>query len=199
MEGLAMTKLQLPDAERQCVQLAGLIRPQLTPETLLVGIHTGGAWVARRLAEILKLEGRIGLLDISFYRDDFGKRGLHPQVKPTSLPLDIDGRPLILVDDVLFTGRTTRAAINELFDYGRPSSIRLAVLADRGAREIPVQADFCPWTPSLDEHQELVLTLSKDGRLCWRVETEALETSPSGVSIDAMRRQARACALEVFS
>ena len=111
-----MSTPALPDAEAQCAELAELIRPQLQPNTMLVGIHSGGAWVARRLGERLNLTSPIGLLDISFYRDDFGKRGLHPQVKPTSLPFDVEGRPLILIDDVLFTGRTTRAAINELFE-----------------------------------------------------------------------------------
>ena len=158
----------LPDAEAQCAALAELIRPHLRPDTLLVGIHSGGAWIARRLSEQLGLSSPVGLLDISFYRDDFGKRGLHPQVKPTSLPFDIDGRSLILVDDVLFTGRTTRAAINELFDYGRPASIKLAVLADRGGRELPVCAEFCVWNASLADNQELVLEAAEDGKLQWR-------------------------------
>lgn len=166
--GMAM--LQLPDAETQCVQLAGMIRPHLTQSTLLVGIHTGGAWVAKKVADILELEGRVGLLDISFYRDDFGQRGLHPQVKPTSLPLDVNGRSLILIDDVLFTGRTTRAAINEIFDYGRPANIKLGVLADRGLREIPVYPDFCPWKPILRRQEELILVQETGGDLCWRLE-----------------------------
>ena len=130
-----MSPNQLPDAEAQCVELANLIRPQLQPNTVLVGIHSGGVWVARRLRELLGLESEVGLIDVSFYRDDFGEKGLHPQVKPTSIPLDVEDRPIILVDDVLYTGRTTRAAINELFDYGRPANIKLAVLADRGGRE----------------------------------------------------------------
>jgi hypothetical protein len=92
---------------------------------------------------------------------------LHARVKPSSIPFDVEGRPLILVDDVLYTGRTTRAAINELFDYGRPASIQLAVLADRGRRQLPICADFCPWRVDLDPSQELVLSAEADGRLQW--------------------------------
>ena len=158
----------LPDAEAQCIALAELIRPRLLPDTLLVGIHSGGVWVARRLAQLLGLPEQIGLIDVSFYRDDFGEKGLHPQVKPTSIPFDVDGRPLILVDDVLYTGRTTRAAINELFDYGRPASIRLAVLADRGGRELPIYAEFCTWYPKLDPAEELVLETDASGHFHWR-------------------------------
>jgi pyrimidine operon attenuation protein/uracil phosphoribosyltransferase len=163
-----MPQLVLPDAEAQCAALADMIRPQLQPNTMLVGIHSGGAWIARRLSELLALPGDIGLIDVSFYRDDFGEKGLHPQVKPTSIPFDVDGRPLILVDDVLYTGRTTRAAINELFDYGRPASVKLAVLADRGGRELPIYAEYCPWHVALEKTQELVLEAESSGRLKWR-------------------------------
>ena len=163
----------LPDAEAQCAALAELIRPHLQPNTMLIGIHSGGAWVARRLNELLGITAPVGQLDISFYRDDFGKRGLHPQVKPTSIPFDVDGRPLILIDDVLYTGRTTRAAINELFDYGRPASIKLAVLADRGGRELPICAEFCTWKVLLTDAQELVLEPAPDGKLHWRCDDHA--------------------------
>ncbi len=168
-----MPLTELPDAEAQCVTLANLIRPQLQANTLLVGIHSGGAWVARRLSELLELPGEVGLIDVSFYRDDFGEKGLHPQIKPTSIPFDVEGRSLILVDDVLYTGRTTRAAINELFDYGRPASIRLAVLADRGGRELPIYAEFCPWRPGLGDSEELVLETSDTGHLQWRCSQHA--------------------------
>ena len=164
----------LPDAEAQCAELAGQIEPHLTTHTQLVGIHSGGAWLAHRLQALLRLKTPPGLLDISFYRDDFGRRGQHPQVKPSSMPLDVEDRPLILVDDVLYTGRTVRAAINELFDYGRPASIRLAVLADRGERELPIQADFCAWRVTLAPTQELILESgANDGRLHWRCEDHA--------------------------
>ena len=163
----------LPDAEAQCVELAGLIRPTLTPDTRLIGIHSGGAWVARRLSELLDLPGETGMIDVSFYRDDFAEKGLHPQLKRTSIPFEVEGKSLILIDDVLFTGRTTRAAINELFDYGRPASIKLAVLADRGERELPIAADYCIWNVTLGRGQELVLAQESDGRLRWRCDEHA--------------------------
>lgn len=163
-----MPLTKLPDAEAQCVELAERIRPQLQPNTMLVGIHSGGVWIARRLAELLGLSPEIGLIDVSFYRDDFGEKGLHPQVKPTSIPFEVEGRSLILVDDVLYTGRTTRAAINELFDYGRPASVKLAVLADRGGRELPICAEFCAWNVELAATEELVLEPDASGRLQWR-------------------------------
>ena len=165
--------IDLPDADAQCAQLAELIRPRLQPDTVLVGIHSGGAWVARRLRELLGLHAEIGLIDVSFYRDDYGARGLRARVRPSSIPFDVEGRPLILVDDVLYTGRTTRAAINELFDYGRPASIQLAVLADRGRRQLPICADFCPWRVDLDPSQELVLSADANGRLQWSLAANA--------------------------
>jgi len=168
-----MPASELPDAEAQCAELAELIRPQLRPDTLLVGIHSGGVWVAHRLRELLGLSTEIGLIDVSFYRDDYGERGLHARVKPSSIPFDVEGRPLILVDDVLYTGRTTRAAINELFDYGRPARIQLAVLADRGRRQLPICADFCAWRVDLDPSQELILSPEASGRLQWSVAANA--------------------------
>lgn len=168
-----MPALTLPDAEEQCSQLAALIRPHLRTDMLLIGIHSGGAWIAQRLGALLGLAEQIGFLDVSFYRDDYGARGLHPRVRPSSIPFDVEGRTLILVDDVLFTGRTTRAAINELFDYGRPARIQLAVLADRGQRQLPICADFCPWRVQLDACQELVLSTTPAGRLQWGVDVHA--------------------------
>lgn len=160
----------LPDAEAQCRQLADLIRPHLHHQPALVGIFSGGAWIAERLKELLDLPEEIGLIDVSFYRDDFAERGLHPQVKPTVIPFEIEGRHLILVDDVLYTGRTTRAAINELFDYGRPASIELAVLADRGGRELPVAPTYYVWDVALSDGESLVLAKQDDGQLAWRLE-----------------------------
>lgn len=110
-------------------------------DPLMVGIYTGGVWVAQRLHRQLGLENPLGTLDISFYRDDFTRVGMNPTVKPSLLPVNIEDRHVILVDDVLNTGRTIRAALNELFDYGRPASILLAALVDRGGRELPIQAD----------------------------------------------------------
>ncbi|WP_306606421.1 bifunctional pyr operon transcriptional regulator/uracil phosphoribosyltransferase PyrR [Azonexus sp.] len=160
----------LPDAEAQCRQLADLIRPQLGKNPALVGIYSGGAWIAERLSELLGLSEEIGLIDVSFYRDDFSEKGLHPQVKPTLIPFDVEGRHIILVDDVLYTGRTTRAAINELFDYGRPAAVDLAVLADRGGRELPVAATWGIWDVALSAQQSLVLEKKDCGQLAWRLE-----------------------------
>ena len=111
-------------------------------ELLMIGIHTGGVWIAEKLQKNLNLQKPLGKLNIAFYRDDFSRIGTHPQVTPSKLPFEIEDKHLLLVDDVLHTGRTIRAALNEIFDYGRPASVRLAVLIDRGAHELPIQADF---------------------------------------------------------
>lgn len=123
----------------------------------LVGIHSGGAWIAEALRERLKPAPPLGTLDISFYRDDFTRRGLNPQVKPTDMPFDVTGTHLVLVDDVLMSGRTIRAAMNELFDYGRPASISLVVMFDVGSRELPVSADICAETLALTPQQRVEL------------------------------------------
>jgi pyrimidine operon attenuation protein/uracil phosphoribosyltransferase len=167
-----MPNRQFPAVETQIATLAELIRPTLTPDTALIGIYSGGAWIAERLRELLGIADEAGRIDISFYRDDFAEKGLHPQVKPTSIPFDIEGRDLILVDDVLYTGRTTRAALNELFDYGRPASVRLAVLADRGGRELPIEAQFCIWPVDLADGETLVLGRDAAGQLGWRLDHE---------------------------
>lgn len=121
------------------------IRQLLTERGLedpaMIGIHSGGAWIARKLHESLGIEPPLGELNIAFYRDDFSRIGMHPSVKPSHLPFEVEDRHIILIDDVLYTGRTVRAALNEIFDYGRPASVILAVLVDRGGRELPIQAD----------------------------------------------------------
>ncbi len=122
-------------------QLRDSIAVRKLSDPAMVGIHTGGVWIAERLHRTLGLPGPLGSLDISFYRDDFTRIGMNPQVRPSNLPFDIDNRHIILVDDVLHTGRTIRAALNELFDYGRPASIMLAVLVERSGRELPIEAD----------------------------------------------------------
>jgi len=121
--------------------LQSLLDARGISDPLMVGIHTGGVWVAERLHRLLGLTQPLGTLDISFYRDDFTRVGMNPQVRPSKLPYSVDDRHIILVDDVLYTGRTVRAGMNELFDYGRAASIILAVLVDRGGRELPVAAD----------------------------------------------------------
>lgn len=130
----------------------------------IVGIYSGGAWLAERLATELGLTQRLGFIDVSFYRDDYAEKGLHAEVKPTQIPFEVDGTTILLVDDVLFTGRTTRAAINELFDYGRPAKIMLASLVDRGGRELPIAADFVADKITLSGKQSLVLHRSEQGQ-----------------------------------
>ncbi len=124
----------------------------------IVGIHRGGAWVAEALHHALDIERPLGSLNISFYRDDFTRIGLHPQVVPSHLPFEVDGQHLLLVDDVLHTGRTVRAALNEIFDYGRPASISLAALIDRGGRELPIQADVVGARLALESRQHIKLS-----------------------------------------
>jgi pyrimidine operon attenuation protein/uracil phosphoribosyltransferase len=147
----------LPPPEQLIDALAGQIAPQITPDCALVGIHTGGVWIMDALAERLKLDIPRAVLDIAFYRDDFSRIGLHPETKPSHIPFEVEDRRVLLLDDVLFTGRTIRAAMNLLFDYGRPAAIRLAVLVDRGGRELPVCADFVGTRLDLaaDEHISL--------------------------------------------
>lgn len=150
-----MSASRLPDAEELLQQLIAQMRPAVTAETALIGIVTGGAWLAERLHEALKLKVPCGTLDVSFYRDDFQHKGLKRQVAPSDIPFDVEGRDLILVDDVLYTGRTIRAAMNELFDYGRPARIRLASLVDRGGRELPIAAQFVGATIEITQNVEL--------------------------------------------
>jgi pyrimidine operon attenuation protein/uracil phosphoribosyltransferase len=127
-------------------------------EPLMIGVHTGGLWIAEKLHKKLGLTKPLGEIDISFYRDDFTRIGLNPQVKPSQIPCDVEGENIILVDDVLYTGRTIRAALNEIFDYGRPNSVILAVLVDRGARELPLQADVVGMKLDLSPEKQVKLT-----------------------------------------
>ena len=137
-----MSASRLPDAEELLQQLIAQMRPSVTAETGLIGIVTGGAWLAERLHAALKLAVPCGTLDVSFYRDDFQRKGLKRKVAPSDIPFDVEGRDLILVDDVLYTGRTIRAALDALNDFGRPAAVRLAVLVDRGHRELPIRPDY---------------------------------------------------------
>ena len=155
----------LPDPEALCSELVQQLRAQVNADTALVGVHTGGVYLAERLHAALGIMLPLGLLDISFYRDDFDKTGLHPQIKPTRIPFEVGGRHIILVDDVLYTGRTVRGAMNELFDYGRPASISLAVLIDRGGRELPVAAQYIGAKLEVPQGRMLVLDRDKDGKL----------------------------------
>ena len=155
----------LPDAEQLLTALIEQMRPAIGPETGLIGIHTGGVWVAERLHQNLKLQTPLATLDVSFYRDDYEARGLHRDVKRSEIPFEVEGRDLILVDDVLYTGRTIRAALNEIFDYGRPAAVRLAALVDRDGRQLPIAAQFKGATLALKPGQNVALKRDSTGRL----------------------------------
>lgn len=160
------------DAEALYKVLAERVKAGLADadDVAIVGIHSGGAWLAERLAAELQLGERLGFIDVSFYRDDYAEKGLHAEVKPTQIPFDVEGATILLVDDVLYTGRTTRAAINELFDYGRPARIMLAALVDRGGRELPIAADFVADTVTLAGDRRLVLQCADNGRFSLTVD-----------------------------
>ena len=155
----------LPDAEQLLARLAERMRACVTPDTALIGIHTGGVWLAQRLHQALALSKPLGTIDVSFYRDDYGSRGLHPKVRPSNIPFEVADADIILVDDVLYTGRTIRAAMNELFDYGRPQSIRLAALIDRGGRQLPIAAQFVGAEVSAPEGEQIELTKNEKDQL----------------------------------
>lgn len=136
--------MHLPAIEPLLAALVASTRTRLAEHNIadprVIGIHSGGVWLAQHLSAALGLSEAIGELDISFYRDDFTRVGMHPTVRPSRIPWDVEGRHLLLVDDVLYTGRTIRAALNEIFDYGRPASVTLAVLVSRNGRELPIEA-----------------------------------------------------------
>lgn len=134
-------------------QLQALLPPHSDPA--MIGIHTGGVWVAKRLHQLLQISTPLGQLGITFYRDDFTQIGMHPEVKPSAIDFEVDNRTIILVDDVLHTGRTIRAALNEIFDFGRPAAIILAVLIERGGRELPIQANVVGRSLHLTCHQQV--------------------------------------------
>ena len=163
--------LQL-DAEALYTDLREHLRGQLAGGAALVGIWSGGAWLAERLQHDLGLPGRHGVISSSLHRDDFGERGL-AHSDATELPFAIDGRRIVLVDDVLYTGRTIRAVLNELYDFGRPASVRLAVLVDRGGRELPIEASYAAARIALPASQRLSLARSEAGRFSFDVEDRA--------------------------
>ena len=139
-------------------QLQQLIKERKLKNPAMIGIQTGGIWIAEELHKRLNIEDPLGNLSISFYRDDFSRIGLHPQVQPSEIPFSTEHRDIILVDDVLFTGRTIKAAINAIFDFGRPDSIMLAVLVDRGHRELPIQPDVVGKTVELKANEQIKLS-----------------------------------------
>ena len=166
-----MSNLSL-DAEalyRDLLKAMQLLIASYTEPVQLVGIASGGVWLAERLQQDLKLAGKIGMLSSAMHRDDFAKRGLASSGQ-TLLPFDVNGAHLVVVDDVLYTGRTLRAVINELFDYGRPASVKLVVLVDRGGRELPVQPDIAIARVALPASQSLALVRADDGRFSFEVQ-----------------------------
>ncbi|TDF85065.1 bifunctional pyr operon transcriptional regulator/uracil phosphoribosyltransferase PyrR [Pseudomonas sp. H9] len=154
--------MSLPNPAELIRQMAVDLRAHLArrniSEPRFIGIRTGGIWVAQALLEELGNDQPLGTLDVSFYRDDFSQNGLHPQVRPSDLPFEIEGQHLVLVDDVLMSGRTIRAALNELFDYGRPASVTLVCLLDLDAGELPIRPNVVGATLSLAPHERVKLT-----------------------------------------
>jgi len=146
------------DIESTLAHMAEELRPLLNRNPVIIGIHTGGAWVAARMQLLLNISEPLSTLDISFYRDDFTRVGMNPEIKASEILVDVDDRHVILVDDILHTGRTIRAAMNVIFDYGRPESITLAILIDRNERELPIQADVVGASLSLEKGQHVKLT-----------------------------------------
>lgn len=167
-----MSALQL-DAEALYAELLAGVRRLLLPDVALVGVWSGGAWLAERLQRDLGLPGKHGVISSALHRDDFGSRGLASGHDATSLPFSVDGRPILLIDDVLFTGRTIRAVINEMFDFGRPASVRLAVLVDRGGRELPIEAAFAASRVTLPASQRLSLVRDDAGGFTFSIEEQS--------------------------
>ena len=160
-----------PDAEAIYARLLQAVRDGIAGRDVsLIGIHSGGAWIAERLHRDLRLARPLGTLSSAFHRDDYGRRGLPVEMKATELPFEVNGADILLVDDILFTGRTVRAAMNELFDYGRPARIELAVLLDRGGRELPIEARYCGATHPLAAPRNFALARTEDGRFTLRIE-----------------------------
>jgi pyrimidine operon attenuation protein/uracil phosphoribosyltransferase len=138
--------------------LADEIKSRQLENPVMIGIHTGGVWIAQQLHQRLRIQEPLGLMDISFYRDDFSNIGVNPKIKPSQLPTHIENRDVILVDDVFFTGRTIRAALNEIFDYGRPRQVVLAVLIERNGRQIPIKPDCVGASLSFKPGRRIKLT-----------------------------------------
>ncbi len=165
-----MTSAILPDAEATLAVLADKMRGAIAHDARLIGIYSGGAWLAERLAGMLDGEHPVGYIDVSFYRDDYAQKGLRAKLETTTLPFEVAGSRIVLVDDVLYTGRSVRAAINELFDYGRPEAIELAVLIDRGGRELPIEATYVGARLAVARDLSIVLQRHLDGGLELSVE-----------------------------
>ena len=157
------------DAEALYLELLAGVRALRRPETRVVGVTSGGVWLAERLQRDLGLPGRCGVISSSMHRDDYARRGMTAGAQ-TQIDFDVNEAQILLLDDVLYTGRTIRAVINELFDFGRPASVKLAVLVDRGGRELPIQADCCAARVSLPATQSLALARSETGVFSFNLE-----------------------------
>lgn len=162
-----MSSLTL-DAPALYAELLRGVRSLRGPDTQLVGITSGGAWLAEALHKDLGLPGKHGVISSAMHRDDFAQRGLASSAQ-TQIPFDVNGADIILLDDVLYTGRTIRAVLNELFDFGRPAKVQLAVLVDRGGRQLPVEASFAAARVALPAEQQLALARTGDGKLSFEV------------------------------
>ncbi|MBQ0132754.1 MAG: bifunctional pyr operon transcriptional regulator/uracil phosphoribosyltransferase PyrR [Comamonas sp.] len=156
------------DAEALYRELLRGVRSLMGPNTQLVGVASGGAWLAQRLHKDLGLAGSAGVLSSALHRDDFAQRGMAQSVQ-TQIGFDVNGADILVLDDVLYTGRTVRAILNELYDYGRPGCVRLAVLVDRGGRELPVAAEFAAARVALPDSQSLALARSDNGTFQFEV------------------------------
>ena len=154
----------LPDAEALFADLKAQMASSIAFDAKLVGVFSGGAWLADRLKAELDGEHEVGYIDVSFYRDDLSTSGLKSNVRSTQIPFSVEGAHIVIVDDVLFTGRSIRAAVNTLFDYGRPASVQLAVLVDRGGRELPIAADYVGIPLIVAAHLMLALSKTDDGK-----------------------------------
>lgn len=157
--------MQLPDPETLLTEITAKIQAQLQPNSALVGIHSGGVWILNRILETLKKDMPHGMLDAAMYRDDYAKRGLKNAPKPSNIAFDVTDKHIILIDDIFYTGRTTRAAMNEIFDYGRPASIILAVLINRGGAELPIAPNIVGAEILLKPNQNLQLSQDTKGKL----------------------------------
>lgn len=180
--------MRLPAPEQLLDRLYAQLKPQIEDSTALVGIYTGGVWLMEKLLQRLQAElGHDivhGKMDAAMYRDDYAKRGLKTAAQPAHIPFDVNGKHIILIDDIFYTGRTTRAVMNELFDYGRPASVKLAALINRGGAELPIRPDMVGAELPLQAHQAFELTINTLGRLSLSISESDPSANPSSNSGD---------------
>jgi len=162
--------MQLPDPEKLLEKITTEIKAQLEPNSALVGIHSGGVWMMQRILKSIGKDIPHGMLDAALYRDDYAERGLKTDPRPSDIAFDVTDKHIILIDDIFYTGRTTRAAMNELFDYGRPASITLVVLINRGGAELPIFPNIIGAEILLKPEQNLQLSQDTKGKLLLNLE-----------------------------